>query len=431
MTESPDYRAKIRQQYELSDPPQDETSPEESTTMAELGYPDAEFKTVHVTGTNGAGSTSHFISEVLTRSGYTVGQFSDIKVIEQGGRDFFRIDGRPISGEDMLELADEVTQRVETTEEWEMLVAMACVYFARHDVDIAVFEVGVGGKNDATNMIENDVSVIPSVGLDHADRLGDSIESVARHKAGIFGEGSVAVVNGPDEAQRVAREIADTVGADFYTPATPVRFECEDNDSGYTAEYAGERVSTRFIAEFYCTNINTAMTALGNSSFEIEAEAVREVVSAFQMPGRSELLSDLTPAVLFDGAHNSHAASELARAVARLPMNAERTLVFNVLYSDDWEQMLGELDPHVDRIIATARQDIPEHDRVEQILTDEISTPATLEPDPRSAFGLACDQTDGAGVVIVTGSFQLCKKLRPNVVESETERPWMACGLGE
>ena len=182
--------------------------------MDSFGNPQESLKCIHIAGTNGKGSVSAYIYEVLRAAGYSVGMFTSPYVRDFNER--IQVDGKSITDDDCAELIDSISRNVDdilasgcdSPTEFEVLTAMAFLYFERKNVDFAVLEVGLGGIGDSTNIIKNPlITLISSISYDHMDRLGNSISEIAREKAGILKPGipSVCNIKIPEAAKTVAR----------------------------------------------------------------------------------------------------------------------------------------------------------------------------------------------------------------------------------
>lgn len=254
-----------------------------------IGNPHHVENVVHVTGTNGSSSTSHFIGEVLMKQGRDVGIFSNLIVVDRF-RKFFGVNDEIPSEEELWELAEYVNQNTEITDEWSFIFTMAMVHFNRHNVDIIVCEAGIGGEKATTNVLTNDGVAITNIGLDHTDILGNTKVEIARSKAGLFEEGAIGVANTPNkQTYSVIEEYANEVNAECYPADTPITFSRSQDSLTFIATYRGESVETRITVPYLFENINTAVTLLEKSHFTIQPEAVRSVLSTFYLPGRGEV----------------------------------------------------------------------------------------------------------------------------------------------
>ena len=262
---------------------------------AHLGHPENNFKSIHVGGTNGKGSTAHILAAVLQEAGYKVGLYTSPHL--KDFRERIKINGAQIPENFVIDFIHEQKLFLERHQLsfFEMTVGMAFSYFEKENVDIAVVEVGLGGRLDSTNIITPEVSVITNIGLDHTQFLGETLKEIATEKAGIIKE-NVPVVIGEtqDEIQSVFREKAKTVNADLcFADATEHQvFPCS------------------LLGEYQQKNIKTAvqtLSVLKSKGFIIDEHQIKKglmkVQSSTGLRGRWEVLSK-NPKVICDTAHN-------------------------------------------------------------------------------------------------------------------------------
>lgn len=372
-----------------------------------LGDPQESFATVHVTGTNGSGSVAEFVAAALTAAGHDVGLFAELTVTGDV-RGKFRVNGDPVDEATLSALVADVVDRVTTRDEWDVLVATALERFARADVDIAVVETGAGGRDDATNVLDAEVSVVTNAEVtpEHP-RLGETDAAVARNKAGIVASGAVVVTNGSATVRETVADVAETVGADHVPAGEPVAFAPDGRT--YVAAYGGARVSTRLAAPYQCENVQTAVTALAAGPFDVPAAAVRRTLASFAVPGRCEFVGT-TPEFLLDGAHNPTGAAALGAVLDRI--DAPATLVFTG--SDDgWRETLAPLAARADRVVAT---ETPVYEVSAETIAASLDGGAVAEPEPWAAVERALARRGPDDLVVVAGSLYLLAAVRDRIV---------------
>ena len=262
---------------------------------AHLGHPETKFKSIHVGGTNGKGSTAHILAAVLQEAGYKVGLYTSPHL--KDFRERIKINGAQIPENFVIDFIHEQKSFLEHHQLsfFEMTVGMAFSYFEKENVDIAVVEVGLGGRLDSTNIITPEVSVITNIGLDHTQFLGDTFKEIATEKAGIIKENIPAIIGETqDEIQSVFKEKAKIVNADlFFADATEHQvFPCS------------------LLGEYQQKNIKTAvqtLSVLKSKGFIIDEHQIKKglmkVQSSTGLRGRWEVLSK-NPKVICDTAHN-------------------------------------------------------------------------------------------------------------------------------
>lgn len=268
--------------------------------MAALGNPESRFKSIHVAGTNGKGSVSHFLASILQEAGYKVGLYTSPHLVDF--RERIRINGEMIPQSVVVDFVDhhrDMFNRLHLSF-FEMTVGLAFDYFAREKVDIAVIEVGMGGRLDSTNVITPLLSVVTNIGLDHTQFLGDTLEKIAAEKAGIIKEGVPVVIG---ETQIETTPVFMKTAADRKAPITFAdQHYVVDDISRYTEELTGE---------YQRKNIATVLEAVEvlrkTTDLELSAAAVRQgishVVTNTHLHGRWQKIGE-KPLTICETAHN-------------------------------------------------------------------------------------------------------------------------------
>lgn len=403
-----------------------------------LGNPQDGFRSVHVAGTNGKGSTTAMIAAILQCAGFRTGMYVSPYVYDL--RERVQINGCMIPKGDFARIVEAVAPLAEELAEsefghpteFEVKTAVAFLYFAEQKVDFAVLEVGLGGRLDATNIVTPMVSAITTIGLDHTDRLGATIAEIAYEKAGIVKENGrlVTAVTAPDAFEvirRVCRERnselrqvsqIDDAGSRFEIHAIgvkdppswgrplPGRRPPRLTVEGMRRTYTGLEVG--MLGEFQYVNASTAVgvvETLADAGICVPESAVRAGLRVASMPGRLEVIRR-EPGVVLDGAHNPAAAAALL-AAARAQFEYERLiLVMGMVKGHAVEDVVGILAPAADRVIATASsssravpaESVAEAARCHSESVEVVdSVPAALE----RALSLATPRD----LILVTGSF--------------------------
>lgn len=291
--------------------------------LRELGDPHRRYATIHIGGTSGKSSTSAMIASVLQAAGHRTGLHTKPHLHAMTER--ARIDGRPVAPARFAALLDAMMPAIERTAQrygrptyYETLLALAFVHFAEERVDVAVIEVGLGGRLDGTNVIEPVAAAITSVGYDHTDVLGSTIEAIALEKAGIAKHGvPLMLAPVPDEARAVIEGYAARVGAPVVHVADVVWVELESNDARaqstrVTTARGSFRLTLPVLGAFQRANAATAIAVLEYAGERLRP-SIEAIVSGFaqlEIAGRMEVLAG-QPAVVFDVAHNAEKASSL------------------------------------------------------------------------------------------------------------------------
>ncbi len=276
-----------------------------------LGDPQDTLRYVHVAGTNGKGSTSSMLASVLKEAGYKVGLYTSPYIYRFNER--IRVDGEDISDGDLVELVERVkpiaNAMTDKPTEFELITAIAFLYFKRCGCDIVVLEVGMGGRFDATNIIKAPMlSVITGIALDHTAFLGDTVEKIAYEKAGIIKSGSPVLWCGRDAAaERVIREVAEERGCEFYRVRHELTEVHESTLAGTRFSYGDYRDAViRLLGAYQPRNASGVLEAvniLRKSGVKIDTGAVYQGLERTRWRARFEVIAT-DPTVIFDGAHN-------------------------------------------------------------------------------------------------------------------------------
>ena len=273
-----------------------------------LGNTEKTYPIIHVTGTNGKGSTIAFMRELFVAHGKTVGTFTSPHIVSIHDR--ICINSEPISDTDFIRLADQVKameQRLLETHDqlsfFELLTLIALLYFKEQKVDLVLLEVGIGGLLDTTNVVTGEIAIITSIGLDHQETLGDSLVAIAEQKAGIFKPGKSAVIaNLAPEAQLVCQRTATDLGVSLYQANKDFSFR-NGNFSSSLADF--NHLILGLEGAYQEENAGLALQAfllfMAQRDEKVDQEAVRAALQATKWAGR---LETVTEHIYLDGAHN-------------------------------------------------------------------------------------------------------------------------------
>ncbi len=333
-----------------------------------LGNPHKKLRVIHVAGTNGKGSTAAMLASILSSAGYRTGMYISPHLFRNTER--MTIDGIEITEEDFAEYATQVLSMVrlmgekglEEPTQFEMYTAMAFLYFERKKVDFAVVEVGLGGRFDATNVIEPLLSVITSIGYDHKDVLGDTIEKIAYEKAGIIKKGSRAVMYPQlyPEASAVVEAVCREKGASLVEAGINSLILKDYDLSGQTLDFNYWNYDIRgmklpLIGDHQLYNAAVALTAiaeLDKMGYRIEEGGIRKGIESVKWPCRLSILSN-EPLILVDGAHNVDGINSLHNALLKYFSSRNIIFVFGMLRDKDYTYAIKKLMPMAYHAIAT------------------------------------------------------------------------------
>lgn len=394
-----------------------------------LGSPDKQLRFVHIAGTNGKGSTCALTAAALTAAGYKTGLFISPYVLEF--RERFMIDGEMIPKQILADITEEVWTVSEQMKsegliitEFEFVFAVALVWYAREKCDIVVLETGLGGRFDATNIIEKPlVTAITSISLDHTRVLGDTVEKIALEKCGIIKKDGITVAYGcqPDGVSEVIRQSARAADNQLIiaNAADASVISSDINGSVFEIPNDGITISIRLIGEHQVKNAMTAyciIRALCSRGVEISNDAICKGFASVSFPARLELLSR-KPLILLDGAHNPGGAEALAAAIRRYLPEKKLVAVAGMLADKDVGTAIGMLAPLFESIAAVS----PDNPR--KMLPAELAEiirpycPDVVPFDDLSiAFDHALSVVPEDGAIVVFGSLYLASDMRKIII---------------
>jgi dihydrofolate synthase/folylpolyglutamate synthase len=386
---------------------------------AAIGSPERRFATFHVAGTNGKGSTAAVLEAALRRAGYRVGLYTSPHLVDFPER--IRVGGRMIGEAEIVERVDDLRRRLTavgiTPTFFELVTLLAFDVFARREVEVAVVEVGLGGRLDATNVVAPAVTVITSIARDHEEYLGSSLEAIAAEKAGILKPGVPAVIGRVDPpALDVLLEHARAAGAPVALLGRA--FTVEDDGGAFAFGGGGVRwrgLTLALRGRFQRDNAAAALMALRAvaSRWPVAESAVRAALAEVRWPGRFDVVSE-APLVVLDGAHNPAATAALRAEMARELGDRRVQLVFGVMHDKDWGAMVETLRPLVRKAIVTRPPLARSLDPRALAAAFGPGVPVRVEPEPAAAVAAA---RDGAAadddVILVTGSLFLVGAVYP------------------
>lgn len=395
--------------------------------LRELGDPQNRYPSIHVGGTSGKGSTCTMTAAALQASGLRVGLHTKPHLRSMTER--ARINGAPVSEERFAELLNGMMPAIETTVTehgrptyYETLLALAFRYFAEEDVDIAVIEVGLGGRLDGTNVIVPEVSTITSIGFDHMDVLGDSLEAIAAEKAGIIKPG-VPIVSGVDEssARAVIEQEAQRQNAPLIRVSDAAQIESSGGERygqsfSVTTANATYDISMPVLGIFQRRNAATAILTLEQlrAGLRPPVDAVERGLSQVAIPGRMEVFPG-HPAVVFDIAHNAEKAQHLVASLAERFPNRHCTFVVAIGESKDAAEIIRAFSALPGSFIftsfSTAGREATKPQRLASI-AESIGAWGRSIADPVEALSIARRNASSDDVIVVTGSTFIVAELR-------------------
>lgn len=336
--------------------------------LARLGDPHLKARTVHVAGSKGKGSVAVMVASVLTAAGYTVGLNTSPHLHTFNER--IRIDGKLIADQEVAALVEKLRPEVEAVNEkatygrlttFELITVLAFCYFALKEVDFQVIEVGLGGRLDATNVVQPEVCVITSISFDHTEALGNTLAEIATEKAGIIKPGCIVVTSPQvDEVAGVIEQTCLGCRAELVKVGSDVTWESIGFDSRQQSfrvkgRLGSYQLSIPLLGQHQLENAATAVAALevlAEKGFHISADNITDGLVRVSWPGRLQVLSR-RPWLVVDGAHNLDSARKLRQSLEQYFDFERAILIIGVSLDKDLAGIASELLPLFDKVIAT------------------------------------------------------------------------------
>lgn len=392
-----------------------------------LGHPEKSLNCVHVAGTKGKGSTVGMLAGALTAAGLTVGSYTSPHLIELTER--IRIDGIPIGRADFTTCVREVARAARGLKKdrlhfFEILTAAAFVHFAEKAVDIAIIEVGLGGRLDATNVIVPQVAVVTPISFDHMELLGDTLTLIAREKAGIFKSGVPAIcAEQPPEAERSLRNHARRVGCRISVVGREISYQIDETQlrgqkgvqrrvqievEGRAWGPVGPAMSGIHQAANAATTL-AALDALRESGLRFSRRRAEEGIERTRVAGRLQVLAE-NPVMIVDGAHNAASVDAVVRTLQEQYPSRSLTLVFGCAADKDVRGMLPLLAAAADHVIftraANTRRSLAPGD-LRNAWKSLCESPCQVDQTLGGAINRAKQLSGVDGVICILGSFYL------------------------
>lgn len=400
-----------------------------------LGDPQNKISVIHVAGTNGKGSVSSYIANILQKAGYQVGLYTSPKM--EDVRETIRINGDYMEKEHLIQGLKRMEEAIQGVleegirhpTEFEVMTALAYYHFYEQGCDFAVIETGLGGKGDATNVVDKTLCcVLTAIGMDHIQYLGDTLEEIATEKAGIIKEGSAVVVyNQDDRVVQVMRDTCELRKAHMriadYHQAKVIELSVHEQVYDYGNLH---KIRIRLLGEHQIGNSATAIEciyALREKGYMITDTALREGLLTTNWPYRMEVICH-QPTIVVDGAHNHQAAKTLRQAIESYFGDKSIIMVFGVFGDKDYHKILAELGPLADSIITLE----PNHERalpstttleVAKMYCEDVIDGCNVQ----GAVPLALEKAGEDGIIIALGSLSYLPAFKKEVKRLVKGRP--------
>jgi len=397
------------------------------TLLRLLGSPQNEYKTIHVTGTNGKGSTSAMAAAILRESGYRVGLFTSPHL--SSWTESINVDGEDISVEEMEDVLGTIRSKMDELDglgvrhptHFEVLVTACFLHFKERQVEYAVIEVGMGGRDDATNVIPSNVSVLTNVSLEHTVWLGETVEEIARVKAGILREGT-AIVSAATQPEVIT--VLETVAAENTSELVrvgrdyvPIPSMIDLDSQGFHLMTPTEEINDLRIPLQGHHQILNAACAVAAVQYlddpKINEEAIREGLKNVIWPGRFEIVAR-KPLVILDGAKDARAAERLKETVKTYLPGLDVFTVIAVSSDKDIESMVRSLAGVTGRFIITEHRVKARTATTEQVeeAVKKTGVPYEIVVPVHRAIESAMEMALEDDAILVTGSVFLVGEAR-------------------
>ena len=388
--------------------------------------PQDKLKIIHITGTNGKGSVASFIASALTENNYKVGKFTSPYITNI--REEIEINNEEISEEDFAKLATEVREKVEELDEkkifvsgFEILTSISYIYFARNNLDFVVMEVGMGGRVDATNVMEKSIPVFCHISLDHANILGDTIGKIAHEKGGIIKENS-QVFSYPQEVEARAelKKLSKEKNSSFEEFSQDEVEILSSNEEGNIFNFRNHKnVEISLIGDHQALNASLALIVLDflKKDYGLDEEKIKVGLKKAKNIGRTECLSK-DPLIIIDGSHNLDSIERIEESVKKFSYN-KLILGFSLLKDKDHDHILKKIENIADKIVLT-EIDSDRHTDLKDLEAEfrkfskkEIYPIKNREEAVEKTLSLAGD----GDMILWCGSLYLIKDIRKIILE--------------
>jgi dihydrofolate synthase/folylpolyglutamate synthase len=379
--------------------------------LGALRTPQQRYASLHIGGTNGKGSSAAIAEALLRARGLRVGKYTSPHLVDFGER--IVVDGRPIPPVAVADFVERWTPLIEElgVTFFEATTAMAFDWFAQSEADVAIIEVGLGGRLDATNVILPRAAGVTSIGYDHTEYLGATLEEIAAEKAGIFKPGTPAVIGESDPGiADLLAERAHSAGASHVVivaddmPAHDIEVGPRGTTFSLATSSERQRLRTTLVGPHQARNVafTVALMRAAGGEFATRLDDVAAVLPGVQVPGRFQRVGSF----IFDVAHNAGGAEVLAETLALVGPRRPIAAVFSVLRDKDWRGMIRRLAPHVDRFVLTEAPTVPASRAWNLGEVATFLAGSGIAADVIAGFDEALIHAQGIGeTVLVTGSF--------------------------
>lgn len=343
--------------------------------MTILGNPEKSYKTIHIAGTNGKGATCEFCSSILENKGYKVGRFVSPYILRFNER--IVVNHKEISDSDLLRLTNFIYPLVleynrthnDVIPFFEVVCALGFLYFKEQNCDICVIEAGLGGRLDATNIIDSKICIIPSIGYDHMKTLGNTLEDISDHKLGIVKESAHLITGVNTILYNHFNEYIKNVNASI-TFINKDNLNIKTSLLGTSFRYKNVDYFTNLVGDFEALNASLAIEACKCIDNTIDDKVINNSINHIFWPGRMELIST-NPLIILDGGHNISAINEVVESIKKIAIDKKITILYTSLFDKDSTSVIKKLEEIASCFVITKIEDARAEDPY--VLYDKVS----------------------------------------------------------
>ncbi|PTY81311.1 bifunctional folylpolyglutamate synthase/dihydrofolate synthase [Heyndrickxia sporothermodurans] len=390
--------------------------------MKKLGSPEKKLKVIHIGGTNGKGSTVTYLRSILNEAGYRVGTFTSPYIETFNER--ISVNGQPITDEEIIQLVNSIqpfVEEIETTNlgsltEFEVITVMAIYYFAyMNPMDMTIFEVGLGGRLDSTNILQPILSIITNIGMDHVNILGHAVAEIAFEKAGII-KNEIPVITGAKqkEALEVIKNKSKDMNAKLFISKDDFKVEnirTLHRGEQFTFSYSNGQYQNLVINMLGKHQIENAILAIGAAIFlHIDEPMIREGLKKAFWPGRMEVLSE-HPFVIVDGAHNPEGINSLINTLQEHFPYKKKKMIFAALSDKELTNMIQPL-AKLDAEVYFTEFDFPRAASAEQLFSLHLLPQAKVNKNWKKLLEEMFNALEENEMLIISGSLYFISNVK-------------------
>ncbi len=401
--------------------------------MEELSHPEEKLKIVHIAGTNGKGSVTEMLSTILEQAGYTVGEFMSPHIVEFNER--IRINHKNISNEnleDLLKTMDPLVNKYNSSHKenvtlFELETAMALLYFAKNNCDIVVLETGLGGLYDCTNIVHPILSMITSIGYDHMDILGNTLEEIAIQKAGIIKENSQTIfVEQEEKINKIIRETCKKKNnvLHFINLKDLKNVKCSNKYQSF--DYQDKKqIEINLKGRKQIQNASMVLEAinvLNKKGFVVKDEQMRAGLKKVIHKARFETIYN-NPTIIFDGGHNEPAIKNLKETINQFYAKDKKIYILSILKTKDYKKVIKELMEDEDSIFiftdgTKVQDEVKCYARKEDLYKEALKyRKEKIYMDTLENAIRKCKKEDNNKVIFIIGSFYTYQEVMETIKE--------------